>query len=237
MNKAVLSVKHPKFAEELKRYGYEIIPGETVEEFIPYERDHVDMQCLIINDTAFVLTCCKKLINALSGAYNVISCGDYITDIYPSNVALNAAVTGKYVICRINALDDRVRSYCEGNGFKLINTRQGYSKCSCAVVSDNALITADKSIYKALQNTDIDVLPIGEGSVLLEGADHGFIGGASGYDKSSNTLYFCGSIDTHPDNKEIKRFCAYHGTNIVSLTDEPLTDIGGIIFVNYLTNR
>lgn len=230
MSKAVLSDKYPEYADKLTKLGYTAIPSERVESFIEYERDHADMQCLIIDDTAFVLSVCDKLANALKSSYNVVLCGDNISGRYPYNVALNAAVAGKYVICKADSLDGDVTEYCRKHGYKLINVRQGYAKCSCAVVSDKALITADMSIYRALDDTDIDVLRIGQGSVTLDGAEYGFIGGASGYDKAKKTLYFCGNVDTHPDGEDIRAFCKKHGTEIVCLSDGELTDIGGIIF-------
>lgn len=230
MTKAILSDKYPQFSAALREHGYETIPSERVERFIPYERDHADMQCLILDDTAFVLSCCRRLAEALSVRYNVVLCADDIGADYPRNVALNAAAVGKNVICNVNALDDCVKQYCNSHGYTLIHVKQGYAKCSCAIVSDNALITADQGICRALQGSEIDVLPIGKGSVRLDGANCGFIGGASGYDNKTKTLYFCGDICRHPDYKRIERFCEKHGTKIVSLTDDDLTDIGGVLF-------
>lgn len=230
MNKAILSDKYPEYAEKLKELGYDIIPSERVECLIPYEQDHADMQCLIINDTAFVLSCCQKLAKALSDSFNVITCAEDIGGRYPANVALNAALVGKYLVCREASLDENVREYCSQNEIELINVKQGYSKCSCAIVSDNAVITADKGIYRALINKKIDTLLIEQGSINLEGADYGFIGGASGYDRSGNKLFFCGNIKKHPDYYTIKDFCDRNGSEIINLMDGQLTDIGGILF-------
>ena len=230
MSKAVLSDKYPEYADKLTELGYNVIPTGRIESFIEYERDHADMQCLIIDDTAFVLRRCDILASALKSSYNVVLCGDNISGRYPDNVALNAAVTGKSVICKADSLDKNVTGYCREHGYELISVRQGYAKCSCAVVSDKALITADMSIYRALSDTGIDTLLIGQGSVRLEGAEYGFIGGASGYNKAEQTLYFCGNIDTHPDSEVIRAFCKKHGTDIVCLSEGALTDIGGIIF-------
>lgn len=229
MSKAILSEKYPQFAQRLSKLGYDIIPSETVDCFISYEQDHADMQCLILDDTAFVLSRCTALANALRSAYNVVLCADDITGEYPRNVALNAAQVGKNIVCRVDSLDNTVKAYCEDHGYGLINVNQGYAKCSCAVVSDNAVITEDVGIYRTLSKTDIDVLLIGKGRVALEGAEYGFIGGATGYEKHSKTLYFCGSIRDNADYCTIADFCKDHGTSIVELTDTHLTDIGSII--------
>lgn len=229
MSKAILSEKNPIFASRLSELGYDVIPSETVDCFISYEQDHADMQCLILDDTAFVLSRCGSLINALKSAYNVVLCADDIRGDYPRNVAMNAAKVGKNIICRVDSLDDKVKEYCDKHGYNLINVKQGYAKCSCAVVSDNAVITEDIGIYRTLSKTNLDVLLIGKGSVALEGADCGFIGGATGYDKLGKTLYFCGNIHDHPDYDMITDFCKKHGTDIVELSDTQLTDIGSII--------
>lgn len=232
MNNVILSGKHPQYADTLRRRGYNVILSEYVECLIPYERGHADMQCLIIDDTAFVLRCCKRLTEALGGLYNVILCGDDIRAAYPGNVALNAAQAGKRLIARSDSLAPEVKEYCTENGYELINVRQGYAKCSCAIVSDNALITADRGIYNSLKESNIDILLIEEGRVALEGADYGFIGGASGLDITGGkrTLYFSGDITRHPDYQRIKAFCIKNDTETVSLTNDELIDIGGMIF-------
>jgi hypothetical protein len=97
------------------------------------------------------------------------------------------------------------------------------------VVGDNAIITADPSIAKAVKEKGIDVLSVSPLGVRLDGYDYGFIGGASGTDEEN--VYFCGNIDLHPDSERIKAFCRKHGKNAVSLSDEPLYDYGTLIFI------
>lgn len=230
MSKVILSTEYPQFAEQLQLLGYEIIPSEEIPCQMAYERRHADLQCLLLKDTAFVLKHCQRLIRALSDSLTVIPCGDNFGGKYPDNIILNAANIGKNLICRVASLDDKVRDYCDRHDIELIDVRQGYAKCSCAAVGNHAIITADRGISRALGKTEIDVLTIGEGSVTLSGADHGFIGGASGYDSAKRTLYVSGNIDRHPDGERMKRFCAQYGVSIYSLSDEVLTDIGGMIF-------
>ena len=230
MNKAIISVQYPQFAHRLQALGYAIIPSEEIPCEMPYERDHADLQCLILDDTAFVIKQCKRLSNALSEDYRVITCGESFSGKYPDNVRLSAVKLGKKLICRTRSLDSKVKEFCNRNSYDLIHVNQGYAKCSCAVISDNAIITADKGIYQALSKTDIEVLLIGEGHIDLCGTEYGFIGGASGYDRDNNTVYFCGNIEAHPDYPDIKSFCDKHQTAIISLTDDRLTDIGGIMF-------
>lgn len=232
MNNVILSAKYPIFAEKLKQRGYHVIYSETLPDLIPYEQDHADMQCLILDDTAFVLKECTRLADELRSFYCVIPTEGEIRRKYPHNVLLNAAVVGKNVITKTDSLDRIVREYCENHGYRLIHVKQGYAKCSCAVVSDNAIITADNGIYNSLEEYKTEVLKIRQGRVALEGEPYGFIGGASGLDVCSGEriLYFAGKIELHPDCREIKHFCEKHHTKVVSLTDGELTDIGGMLF-------
>ena len=232
VNNVILSSKYPIFGEKLKQLGYHVIPGEIVPNLIPYERDHVDMQCLILDNTAFVLKECRQLAESLEPYYHVILTENPIAGKYPSNVRLNAAVLGKTVIANTKHLDKAFTSYCNAHDYQLIHVNQGYAKCSCAIVSDNALITADNGIYNSLRESNIEVLRIRQGRVKLKGAEYGFIGGASGLDIKNNKriLYFSGCIERHPDYPEIKPFCDRYGTEIKSLSEEELIDIGGMIF-------
>ena len=111
----------------------------------------------------------------------------------------------------------------------VIHTNQGYTKCSVAVVSENAVITADKSIGSACRSFGIDVLTVCEGHVSLPPYDYGFIGGASGI--KDDNVYFCGSLDRHPDGERIKEFSEKHGKAAISLSDGGLQDVGTLFFI------
>ena len=57
---------------------------------------------------------------------------------------------------------------------------------------------------------------------------YGFIGGACGY--CDGSLYFSGDLRHHPDGDRIESFCKGLGVDAVSLSDEPLKDVGSIFF-------
>ena len=232
MNNVILSGDYPIFGESLAKFGYHVIFSEKLPQLIDYEQSHADMQCLILDDTAGVLKECTRLAEYLKDSYHVVLTDDAIGGKYPANVRLNAAVLGKTVIANLKALDRKVIDYCREHQYRMLHVNQGYAKCSCAIVSDNAIITADSGIYYSLKETNIDVLKIQQGRVRLDGAEYGFIGGASGLDTrdGKRTLYFAGNIATHPDYPMIRTFCEAHDTETVSLTDTELIDIGGMLF-------
>ena len=230
MTDAILSGAYPVFGERFEQLGYHVIDTKPLELLIPYEQYQADLQCLILDHTAFVLKECRYLAERLKERYDIVSTDEDIGGKYPANVRLNAVVLGRTVIANLRTLDNRVIDYCRKHDYELIHVNQGYARCSCAVVGDHAIITADNGIYNSLQEYKIEALRIEQGRVSLPGADYGFIGGASGYDPQKRILYFAGNIQDHPDYERIKSFCEKHDTDICSLTDTELTDVGGIVF-------
>ena len=64
--------------------------------------------------------------------------------------------------------------------------------------------------------------------IQLDGYDYGFIGGCCGFiDK--NTLVFSGNVKLHKNYEDIKAFAGNYKVDVVSLSNEMLYDIGGIL--------
>jgi hypothetical protein len=148
---------------------------------------------------------------------------------YPFDIAYNVARIGSYAFHLCNGYTEPViQEYYDKIGVNFIPVKQGYSKCSVCIVTKKAIITADGGIERAAKQYGFDVLLIHEGLISLPGLSHGFIGGASGL-ISPDKLAFAGQIKTHIDYPQIKKFCCKHGVEVVSLSDEPLIDIGSIV--------
>ncbi len=148
---------------------------------------------------------------------------------YPLDVLFNACIVGKRLICNEKTVSKLILDAAQGSGCEIIGVSQGYTKCSVTVVSDNAIITADKTIAAACRAVGIDVLTVSEGHISLPPYNFGFIGGASGY--HGDKVYFCGSLDSHPDGKRIREFCKKHKKTAISLTDGELQDVGSLFFI------
>ena len=147
---------------------------------------------------------------------------------YPYDVPLNCASVGKYVFANKSSVSAQVRKIIDSNGIELLHTKQGYAKCSTVTVSDNAIITADPSIYAVALKNGIDALFVESCGVGLNGYDHGFIGGASGV--TDTHVLFSGDLSLHPSEKIISDFCKAHNKTVVSLSSAPLYDYGTIMF-------
>lgn len=223
-----MSDKYPEFVSALKDMGHNIIPSDTVNVFLAPEQNHADMQILVINNEVFMLDECKTLKRKLKHIHPTI-CSKRVGKNYPENILLNFLYFKNRLFGKSKYIDNSVKEYCKQNNIEIVNVNQGYCRCSTLVVSDNAAITADSSIEKALKNNGAEVLKISPGHIMLPGFDYGFIGGASGkIDK--HTIVFFGDIKNHPDYNMIQLFCEKHNVRIISLcTNYPLTDIGGIV--------
>lgn len=209
--------------------NYNIIKTDIIEEFIPFEMRHADMQCLKIKDTYFVLKEAVKLQKKLlSLGLNVITTEKSVSSKYPDNVLLNAVYMNYMLFCKIDAIDSSVKKYCKENNIKLINVNQGYTKCSTAVL-DDCFITADKGIFKAMTENGVEGLLIESGDIDLDGVDYGFIGGCSFFD--NNKLYVTGDIYKHKSIKEIENLLSKRRKSIICLSDNKLYDIGGFVIL------
>ena len=148
---------------------------------------------------------------------------------YPHDVLFNACTVGKRLLCNEKTVSRLIIDEARSQGYGIINVPQGYTKCSVCVVSDNAIITADRAIAAACTSAGIDALLVTEGHVSLPPYEFGFIGGASGV--CGDNIYFCGSLDTHPDSQNIKGFCQKYGRSVISLSNDTMQDVGSLIFI------
>ena len=151
---------------------------------------------------------------------------------YPENIAYNVARVSRYAIHNFKYTDEKLKYYLENLGIEFINVKQGYSKCSTCIVSDNAIITSDPSIYKECKEYLIDTLFINSGYIDLPGLDYGFIGGATGF-ISDIQLAFTGEYQHHPNFLDINVFLKKYGKKPVILNNKKIIDIGSIIPLVY----
>lgn len=189
---------------------------------------HPDMVFCRVDENIFV---CEPTLydyyKAMFPTLNIIKGETRITGTYPYDIAYNTARVGDYAICNMEYTDKKILEYLDKNNIKIINVKQGYSKCSICVVDDNSIITSDKGIAKK-SSEYLNVLLIKEGNIILPGVSSGFIGGCSGK-LADDILAVCGNLKYHSDYNAISDFCNKCGVNIVSLSDEQLFDVGTII--------
>lgn len=196
---------------------------------------HADLLLFILDRFLFTrrnyYAIARKEIDAIcrTAGFDLILSDKKADNAYPDDCGLCAAISGNNIICRETSTDPALLSLAHNSRCSILNVPQGYAKCSCAILADGAIITADRGIAKITQRAGINTLVITPGYVDLPGYDYGFIGGASGL--CGKTLYFCGNIEKHPDHEKIMEFAKKHNTDVVSLSDEHLYDVGSLIFI------
>lgn len=147
---------------------------------------------------------------------------------YPEDVAFNAACTGKYFFHKLAVTNQRILTLAQSMGMKMIDVRQGYTKCSMVIVDETSIITYDEGIVKACSRyPEISVLKVQPGHCRLVGFDTGFIGGCSG--RVENKVIFNGNLERHPDFRRICDFIRARGLECIWFPEYELTDIGSII--------
>ena len=140
---------------------------------------------------------------------------------YPNDILLNGLFLSQTLYGRIDKLSSLLTDFASEKVF----VKQGYTRCSVCKVNENAIITADKTIAEAACARGVEVLLISPGHILLDGYDYGFIGGASLTYRDK--IFFFGRIEDHPDYLKMRDFAEKHSAKLISLSDMPLSDIGG----------
>ena len=227
MKNIILAKNAPERAVyTLEDMGYNVIPSGCLSGVQTPLAYHPDMQIVKCGDSYICAPECYGYYRNLPGT-DIVQGESVPGYSYPEDIAYNIAVTGIYAIHNFKYTEQK---FLEKSPYIHISVKQGYSKCSVCVVSEDAVITSDKCIAVAASEAGLDVLAISPGYVSLPGYDYGFIGGASGL-IDSGLLCFCGDITTHPDSYQIVDFCRKHGVEVVSLCDGTLVDVGTIIAV------
>lgn len=228
MSTFVMSDKYPCFVKEIEKLGHTVISSDTVDIFSIPEQKHADMQILPINNDIFLINECTVLAEKLPKE-RLLFCNKKAGNKYPEDILLNFLYLNNTLYGKLSAIDKNLLDYCKENNIRTVNINQGYARCSTLVLNKKAVITSDLSIEKALKKDGVEVLLISSGSIVLDGYDYGFIGGASGKIEE-NTIAFFGNVTSHPDYKKIENFCDNHNLSInVICPYMSLTDIGGMV--------
>ena len=214
--------------------GFEIIEMPSWERLQMPVSAHPDMLTFIADKTLIAhrdyYNIAKKQFSHISSlGYEIVLSDEVISCDYPHDILFNCVEFKNAVFGKENSVSKYIKKYAQSRSKVFVNVKQGYTKCSVARVSENAAITADKAIYKALTENGVDALLISEGNVKLDGYGHGFIGGCTGL--FEDKLYFMGNVDLHPDGERIKSFCKKHKTSPILLSDELLFDGGSLFFI------
>ena len=236
-NKKILAVAGQGLSEKcrtrLTDLGFEVVILPPYSRLGEGVNTHADLMLFPLDGKIFIYRELIDRLGALDSAlsqrgYEIMAVDTPPSEKYPSDIGLNCLKIGKNIFCRKKSVAREVLEYAESNGYNVINTNQGYARCTAAPLSDKGIITADASMLKVASECGLEALAVSVGSVALKGFEYGFIGGACG--AYGDSIYFSGDIYSHPNGKDIVDFCHRHGTSVVSLSEEPLSDVGSLFF-------
>ncbi len=219
--------------EDLEKYNLEKL-GFKVTAIPPskilYEAvcGHPDMLVHIIDNSTVMVHADMDLdfiLNLKNLNFSIVVSQKSLQSSYPYNIMLNAVNLNNLFIHNINYTDIVLLNHMKNK--KLKNVKQGYTKCSTAVVSQNGLMTSDKGIAKSSFEEGIDVLLLPPGDILLPGLNYGFIGGCCGL-LEDNLLAFYGDLKHYTYGRDVLAFLKKHNVEPVFLRDGPLIDRGSI---------
>lgn len=157
--------------------------------------------------------------------YNIIKSEKSLNSIYPRDISLNAVVFKNLFIHNLKYTDKNLLEFYSKKGYKLIDVKQGYTKCNISI-GKNVLITSDRDIYYKVKSFE-KILLIDHKQIILPGFNYGFIGGASGL--INDTLYFTGSLKNHSSYNEIIDFLEKNNEKYDFLTSSDIIDYGSIL--------
>ena len=149
---------------------------------------------------------------------------------YPNTVRYNASRAGEYVFCNQDHIDPVITREIEKQNLKLVNTNQGYARCSMLPVNEKAVITTDHGIASVATEKGLDVLLVSTRGITLPGEKDGFIGGTGGV-APDGTLIILGDVNMLPEGLEIKKFLTKHKAKFITLDNIAPYDAGSILII------
>ena len=217
--------------EKLKELGYMLIEIKQSEAVYPEISSHVDIFTCKIGEKLIVEPTQYKIIKSQFDD-NIEQGNECVQSKYPLDIKYNVCIIGKKAIHNFEYTDSKIKQELINKGYELINTSQGYTNCSIAVIDENSAIVTDKGLYKILEKYNIDVLYLEyEPDIkLLNGCEYsnkkGFIGGA--ISRIDDNIIIFGDLNRIDENNTIRNFITEKNLNIIEFKGLQVIDYGGI---------
>ena len=216
----------------LQELGYNLIEMKKNDNVYEEISSHVDIfSCKIGNKVIVESTQKSSIPEFIQVEYG----SEKVKETYPEDIKYNVCIIGKKAIHNFKYTDAKIKEELIKQKYELINTTQGYTNCSIAVIDNNSAIVTDKGLYKILQAHNIDVLYIrGKLDIKLlnknEYSDkQGFIGGAMS--RIGNKIIVFGDLRKIDNSGEIRKFIKSKNLEIIEFENLDIVDYGGIVEV------
>lgn len=220
--------------EKLKELGYNLIEIKTSNNVYEEIAAHVDIFTCKIGNTLIVEPTVYELVKErLLNNCNIEQGQQNVGNKYPYDIKYNVCTIGKKALHNFEYTDSTIKEELKKQAYQLINTTQGYTNCSIAVIDDNSAIVADKGLYKILQKHNVDVLYLEyEPDIKLltttgYSTRKGFIGGA--ISRIDDKIIIFGDLNKIDKEENIREFIYKKHLKIIEFKDLDVIDYGGVI--------
>ena len=215
---------------KLKELGYKLLEIKENKNLYPEISSHVDILACKVGEKIVV----EPTQYANFQEYeNFIKGQEIVLKKYPLDIKYNVCIIGKKAIHNFQNTDSKLKELLINDGYELINTTQGYTNCSIAVIDDNSAIVSDKGLYKILQFHRIETLLVENDldiKLLYDGKysnKKGFIGGCMA--KLGYSIIVFGDLDKIDIDGKIRAFITNRKLNIIEFKGLDIIDYGGLI--------
>lgn len=216
--------------QKLQNMGFEIIEVQTNPNVYTEISSHVDISVCRVKDEIIVEPTqnFKDISNLVFGEEKVLMQ-------YPQDIKYNVCIIGNLAIHNLKYTDKILKQKLIDNGFELVNTTQGYTNCSIAVIDENSAIVTDKGLNKILQKHGIETLYLNNelNIKLLNGNKYsnkkGFIGGC--ISRIGNKIMVFGELEKIDPENKIRKFIQERNLEIIDFNGLDIIDYGGLIEV------
>ena len=222
--------------EQLKQLGYNLIEIKASNNVYEEISSHVDIfTCKIGENLIVEPSKYEEIKEKIENNYNIQQGKEKVKSKYPYDIKYNVCTIGKKALHNFEHTDSKIKEELLKQGYELINTSQGYTNCSIAVIDNNSAIVTDKGLYKILQKHKIDVLYLDyepDIKLLINNQysnRKGFIGGA--ISRIDDNIIISGDLNKIDKEEKIREFIEKRKLNIIEFKDLDVIDYGGIVLL------
>lgn len=216
---------------KLKELGYKLLEIKENKNLYPEISSHVDILACKVGEKIVV----EPTQYANFQEYeNFIKGQEIVLKKYPLDIKYNVCIIGKKAIHNFQNTDSKLKELLINDGYELINTTQGYTNCSIAVIDDNSAIVSDQGLYKILKFHGIEVLLVNNNlDIKLFNSNKysdkkGFIGGC--ISSLGESIIVFGDLNKIDADGRIREFITSKNLNIIEFEGLDVIDYGGIIW-------
>lgn len=216
---------------KLKELGYKLLEVKENKNLYPEISSHVDILACKVGEKIVV----EPTQYANFQEYeNFIKGQEIVLKKYPLDIKYNVCIIGKKAIHNFQNTDSKLKELLINDGYELINTTQGYTNCSIAVIDDNSAIVSDQGLYKILKFHGIEVLLVNNNlDIKLFNSNKysdkkGFIGGC--VSSLGESIIVFGDLNKIDSDGRIREFITSKNLNIIEFEGLDVIDYGGIIW-------